>query len=113
MIFKLFYVMLCFAFGKTQTICQPTVQTVCNSSGQCFIINNISSGSNSCDINILETTTKTTTQSSTSTTPTNAILCPTGFNFCQNNGICMILNGRDVVCSCLSGFSGNKITYLI
>jgi hypothetical protein len=25
----------------------------------------------------------------------------------------MILNGRDVVCSCLSGFSGNKTTYLI
>ena len=106
-IFKVFYLTLCFVFAKPQTICQPTVQTVCNNSGQCFIINNISSGSNSCQINIAETTTKTSTQAQT-TLPTSSILCPTGFNFCQNNGICMILNARDVVCICLTGYSGNN-----
>ena len=106
MIFQLFYLTtLCFVFAKTQTICQPTVQTVCNNSGQCFIINNVSSGSHSCVINIVETTTKMATQTQTML-PTSAILCPTGFSFCLNNGICMILNARDIVCSCLTGFSG-------
>ena len=32
--------------------------------------------------------------------------CPSNFNVCNNGGICMILFGRDVSCTCPSGYSG-------
>ena len=58
---------------------------------------------------ITTTTTKTTTTTTTTTTSMVVPLlayCPIEIKLCQNDGICLILNGKDVVCSCLTGFSG-------
>jgi hypothetical protein len=39
--------------------------------------------------------------------------CPISKNLCENEGICLILNQRFIVCSCDSGFTGILTNLLI
>ena len=103
MILNLLYLACLLLSVKSQTICQPSIQTVCINSNQCFIVNNINSAS-LCQTNVIETTTTSTTTNAP--TKLDISYCPSDLNICQNGGICLIFGGRDVTCSCRTGFSG-------
>ena len=64
---------------------------------------------------VAPTVVTTTTTTTTTTAPTTVPLiapCPAGINICYNGGACLILNGRDFICSCPSGFSGKFIYWI-
>lgn len=63
------------------------------------------------------TTTSTATTSTTTTSTTTLItttsdsytLCPSEVNICQNNANCVLKNAIEIICACLTGFSGTRI----
>ena len=48
---------------------------------------------------------------STATTASAITTCSASNNICKNGGLCYILNGRDIICTCPAGFTG--IHYII
>ena len=56
-----------------------------------------------CETSLIQTTSTTTTITSAST-----VDCPNDLAVCKNDAQCIILNGRDIKCNCLYGFTGNQ-----
>ena len=35
------------------------------------------------------------------------VICPASVTVCQNGGVCVVSNGRDIQCICPNGFKGD------
>ena len=58
-------------------------------------------------LSTVQTTTKV-TFATLSVAPTLAPIsdCPTSKSYCKNGATCLLLNGRDIICTCTVGFTG-------
>jgi hypothetical protein len=50
---------------------------------------------------------------STASTAAPISACPTTLNYCKNGASCSLLNGRDIICTCIVGFTGLLISFFI